>query len=173
LKVRSNPNWINKDDCQQMIDNICRIFISNPSTGECIRIKHDSVIPDGWVRGNMNAFVKNPSNSSKRIWCYDPETLKEHHVEPHEVLPQWIHGRLSSNSETLKNKNMKWYTNGVECRQICSDEIIPDGWYKGRVFKTKPKGSTPGFKWINNGVRNTTIKKDEPIPDGWVRGMLR
>lgn len=176
LKVHQNDNFINKDSSLKLSQNKGTIFISNPISGKCIRIKKTSPIPEGWILGNIN--MRGKTYQRKRSWYYDPVTLEPQHISNGDTIPlHLVPGRgpgYKSNSETLKSKNQQHITNGIESILINKKEPIPSGWYKGRTFKIKPSGKRKHkWKWITDEITDIQIKVLEIIPPGWRVGMSR
>lgn len=64
----------------------------------------------------------------------------------------------------LRNKNSRWYNNGI--RNTFSDKHPGIDWVLGRINQ---KPSTKGYKWYNNGVEQ---KLTNVQPEGWILGML-
>ena len=177
MKVSKHDKFINIDDNQTPHDNRNTVVISNPSTLKCIRIKNTSEILPGWIKGNIN-FI-NPS-IKKRRWFHDPITGESFHVPENEKQPTWVSGRgttYTSNSVTLKDKNLSWITNGVVNKLFSMNEIIPDGWYKGVtrkeefLYKMKEiNGKRRGLIRINDGNNLLWHDPKTPIPEGYVKG---
>ena len=101
----------------------------------------------------------------KRKWWHNPNTGETTHCE--ECPVGWLPGRPGiSNSETLKSKKLKWFSNGTESALLTK---CPEGWSEGRSYKDKSKmGSKSGFIWITNGKEFKTVYDE--IPEGWWRG---
>lgn len=186
MNVRYNQRFLNIDDKQQSLKAIQNKFetqfIYNEITFKMIRIIKGHPIPEGWVLGNISA--RNNTNTKNRIWCHDPITLKAKMIKFIEELPEgWILSRPSthSNSKTLKNKKLKWYTNGIESILINEQEEIPFGFYPGRTksieeYISIKKANNKRFKgstYYNDGIKNYVISQGEKIPEGLKKGKLK
>lgn len=179
MKVKNHPLFINIDDSLKCADNNGLIFISNPQTNKCIRVKKSLPLPEGWVYGNIN--FKSES-VKERLWFHDKETGKAFHVNPNEAKEDWLPGRgpnYISNSEIMKSKNLIFITNGIDNKQINKDSEVPDGWRKGRTRTQKEieNSNIANKKRIGNYFicnENGDIKQiapDDLIPEGWIKGM--
>lgn len=180
MKVASNESFLNIDENQKPHDNSNTKFISNPSTGKCIRIKKSADTPTGWVDGNIN---QNRVKPEPRVWMHDPETNKAYHINPMQVMSWMVPGRgkaYKSNSETMRKKNSIWVTDGEENKMIDGDATIPEGWSRGMTKSEEEKTKTndtnsklfAGTKFITNGVDVVRIHEPTVLPEGWRYGSL-
>lgn len=180
LNVPHNKNSLNLDiklsmDLPVHVKVQCR-RISNPSTGKCITWPIDRPLLEGWIEGNINC--KGDPNINTRKWFHNPITGEMIHTEncPDGFLP----GRgksYISNSETLKTRNLKWYTNGNDNKLLTDYDIIPEGYYPGRILKNdiiqiyrNANMKRKGCKWITDGINSKRIMPNENLPDGWKYG---
>lgn len=178
------PDFLNLDfhQCPHMTiqSKYDTIFISDLTTKTCRRIHKAMQIPEGWVLGNCNHIVDNELLSSRR-WFYDPITNTRHHVIPENAKEHWISGRAgTSNSKTLRSRNLHHITNGTENLLVEKNAIIPDGWKKGRTVSdmTRAKNAEAnkkfkGTKFITNGSENKRIFPGDAIPEGWRIGHTK
>lgn len=178
MNVTNHRKFMNVDSNQRVHDNSNTTFITNLESGLCIRIKKDSHPPEGWTHGNIN--FTGDTRVRERRWFHDPITGESFHAKPEEVKPEWVAGRgknYISNSETLKNKNLIWITDGVLSKYHSKDDPIPDGWVRGMGKTNNAKliefnKTLGGFVFVNNGVEMKRIHGITVLEQGYFYGVI-
>lgn len=142
-------------------------MITNLETGRCIRVKIDSITPNGFVDGNKNA----KGQTKKRVWYHDPITMEMFHVfEGDKPELHWIRGRgTSMQGRQNRPKGLKRVVNdGHKNFFISINDELPIGFSEGsKPFKRK---TNSGSVVYTDGITNRYIKNGEEIPEGFVRG---
>ena len=154
------------------------IRISNQLTNTCITWPYNKPIPDGWMKGNVNGH--GDSNVKKRLWFHQPSTGQVVHSP---ICPDgFIPGRgpkYVGNSNALKSRKGKWYTNGKESVCIYPDQVPPGGFFPGRTKSDRERENNKiantkrkGCKWITDGKSSKQWFEELP-PEGWEFGLTR
>lgn len=182
LNAINNPNSLNIDvrlsrDLPVHVRVKCR-RIHHPETMKSVAWPAHLNNPPGWVNGSGTNGDPNVRN---RKWFHHPDNGKAVHAD---ICPDgFISGRgprYKSNSETLKARRVKWYTDGVNNTQVRAHEPPPNGFRPGRtkseselLAAQRANARTKGSRWINNGTRSAKLMAGDSIPDGWQYGRLK
>jgi hypothetical protein len=105
-------------------------WICNTETGEVLRLKTTTPIPQGWVKGmrlNTKCEVCGSDTGSHQRKLCDLHR-RERKVEMGKVLIKRI-----MNSATTSYKNKIFITNGTTDKTWPCDQSIPDDWRRGRT----------------------------------------
>lgn len=111
----------------------------------------------------------------QRRWYYNSITLESTHTHIPPIGDDWVQGKRPNghnNSNTLKQKEMGWYNNGVVSVMLSASDTIPEGFVKGRLSDVRFTGKRHHtYIWINDGKTSVQIPEDDEMPVGWSRGM--
>lgn len=117
----------------------------------------ESYLQMGWVRGRTPG--RKESNKSETRSANISKALKGH-VQSKE--------HASKHRQSLLNKHMHWYTDGVVCK-LLQEGCQPAGWYRGRKYTAEQKkncraGYHPNGAW-NKGLTKDTDSRVKKYSD--------
>lgn len=181
MKVHENDKFINIDANQKAHNNRNTTFITNETSGACVRVKIGTEIPSGWVPGNDR--MRGDLRVRERRWFHNPETGESFHIKPTEVFGDLIPGRgnkYTGNGDALKAKNLIWITDGTNSIQINKESEIPTGWVRGRTKSESEREASidankklRGFSYINDGVTYKLVHEITVLEQGFIYGKTR
>ena len=171
VDAKNNTKFFNRQN-ETIRTNSGFSIITNGSI--VIRWPKEKNIPEGFYSGNNR---KHSSVTKGRKWIHNPVTKESRMIKTTEAMPVGFLPNRSpeyytEHSKKLKDKELRFITNGVDSKAISKKEIIPEGWRKGRTIANKENLGKRSYKYITitDGKTNTHLDITKPIPEGWKQG---